>query len=127
VLADDVADALVRLVEHPGRDLDGKALNLAARVPLSAADVVAAWRERSGRAVTFHPRPLWLSQSMEVGKWLVKKAGGRKDAAFPSYRDLKSRSLWPELSCERARDVLGWRPVEEREEFLERLFADRSG
>jgi nucleoside-diphosphate-sugar epimerase len=64
---------------------------------------------------------------MEVGKWLVKKAGGRKDAAFPSYRDLKSRSLWPELSCERARDVLGWRPVEEREEFLERLFADRSG
>jgi len=124
VLADDVADALFRLAVHEGRELDGKALNLSSKVSLTAREVVEAWRETSGRAVTFHPRALWTSQAMEIGKWLVKKAGGRKDAEFPSYRDLKSRSLWPALRCERAREVLGWKPVEERDAFLERLLAD---
>ena len=28
--------------------------------------------------------------------------------------------LFGEFPCETARDVLGWRPVEEREEFLDR-------
>lgn len=123
VLADDVADALAALVAYEGDDLDGRALNLASRVPLTPAEVVAQWRERSGRDVHFHPRSLWLSQSMEIGKWLVKKAGGRKDAPFPSYRDLKSRALWPELACERARTKLDWKPVEDRDTFLERLFS----
>lgn len=122
VLGDDVADALLRLVGYSGSELDGKAMNLAARVPLTAADVVDAWRAHSGRAVTFHPRPLALSQTMEIGKWLVKKAGRRKDAEFPSWRDLKSRSLWPALGCERARDILGWQPVEDRDAFLAKLF-----
>ena len=127
VLADDVADALFRLVAHEGQELVGKAMNLSARVPLSAAEVVGEWRKRSGRAAHFHPRSLWVSQTMEIGKWIVKKAGGRKDAAFPSYRDLKSRSLWPELACERAREVLGWKPVEDRDTFLARLFAEDDG
>jgi hypothetical protein len=57
---------------------------------------------------------------MEIGKWLVKKAGGRRDAEFPSWRDLKSRSLAPAVPSRRAREVLGWRPVEDREAFLDR-------
>jgi hypothetical protein len=73
----------------------------------------------------FHPRALALSQAMELGKWLVKRAGGRRDA-LPSYRDLKSRSLWPEFACRNARELLGWRPCEERDEFLRRLFAERA-
>ncbi|MEM7308577.1 MAG: NAD-dependent epimerase/dehydratase family protein [Planctomycetota bacterium] len=124
VLADDVADALSRLVLHEGRELEGKALNLSARVPLTAAEVVEEWRKRSGRAAHFHPRSLWVSQSMEVGKWLVKRAGGRRDAAYPSYRDLKSRAMWPALGCERAREILGWKPVEDRAELLRRMFAE---
>jgi nucleoside-diphosphate-sugar epimerase len=122
VLGSDVAEALVRLINYPGAELDGKALNLASRVPLTAANVVAAWGTHSGRAVTFHPRSFTLAQSMEIGKWLVKKAGGRKDAAFPSWRDLKSRSLWPPLGCEQAREHLHWQPVEDREAFLTKLF-----
>ncbi len=121
VLVDDVADALARLAAHAGRELDGKTLNLSSRVPLTAADVVAAYREKTGRDLHFHPRALWFSQAMEIGKWVVKKVGGRKDAAFPSYRDLKSRQLAPALACERARNVLGWKPVEERDKFLAEL------
>jgi predicted dehydrogenase/nucleoside-diphosphate-sugar epimerase len=123
VLVEDVADALARLAAHPTHDLDGRTLNLAARVPISARELVAHFAHLTGRDVHFHPRALLLSQLMEIGKWLVKKAGGRRDA-FPSYRDLKSRSLWPEFACGGAREVLGWKPCEEPVEFLRRLFPD---
>ena len=77
-------------------------------------------RRATGRDLHFHPRPLWLSQTMEIGKWIVKKAGRRPGVTFPSYRDLKTRSLAPRFSSRLAREVLGWRPVEDREEFLNR-------
>jgi predicted dehydrogenase/nucleoside-diphosphate-sugar epimerase len=119
VWVDDVAEALVRAALHPTDELHGKALNLCAKAGLTAAQTVDAMVAATGRALHFHPRSLALSQTMEVGKWLVKKAGGRKDAAYPSYRDLKSRALAVPFSCELARKVLGWTPVEERERFVE--------
>jgi predicted dehydrogenase/nucleoside-diphosphate-sugar epimerase len=117
---DDVAEALVLLALHPGHDLDGQALNLCSRAPLSAREIVHEMRWATGRDLHFHPRPLWLSQTMEIGKWLVKKAGRRPGVTFPSYRDLKTRSLAVPFSSRLAREVLGWRPVEDREEFLDR-------
>ena len=120
VTADDVADALVRLAAHEGHDLDGKALNLCSRTPLSAREIVAELRKATGRDLHFHPRPLWVSQAMEIGKWMVKKAGRRPGVTFPSYRDLKSRALVPRFSSRTAREVLGWQPLEDREEMLER-------
>ncbi len=119
VFVDDVADALALAVAHSGRELDGKALNLAADTGLCATEVVAELARATGRRLNFHPRSLVLSQTMEIGKWLVKKAGRRKDAAFPSWRDLKSRQLAPKLSSDIARSVLGWKPVEDRERFLD--------
>jgi len=119
VLVDDVAEAIVRAALHAGDELHGRALNLAADTGLSAREVVDELRRSTGRDLHFHPRSLAFSQTLEVGKWLVKKAGRRPGAQFPSWRDLKSRALAPRLSCETAREVLGWRPVEEREPFLE--------
>ncbi|HVS10544.1 MAG TPA: hypothetical protein VMS76_11785, partial [Planctomycetota bacterium] len=72
----------------------------------------------SGRALHFHPRPLWLSQALEIGKWLVKLAG-RRPGPFPSWRDIKSRRLRARVDSRTARERLGWRPVEDRERFLE--------
>jgi predicted dehydrogenase/nucleoside-diphosphate-sugar epimerase len=117
---DDVATGLVLLALHDGHDLDGRALNLCSQAPLSAREIVEEMRRATGRDLHFHPRPLWLSQTMEVGKWVVKKAGRRPGVTFPSYRDLKTRSLAPKFSSRLAREVLGWRPVEDREEFLDR-------
>jgi predicted dehydrogenase/nucleoside-diphosphate-sugar epimerase len=119
VLVDDVADALARIAAHSGGDLDGKSLNLVANVPLTASEVVGELRRASGRALVFHPRALWKSQAMEIGKWLVKRLGGRRDTPFPSFRDLKSRSLAPRFSSRTARETLGWLPVEDRERFLD--------
>ncbi|HEY3569699.1 MAG TPA: NAD-dependent epimerase/dehydratase family protein [Thermoanaerobaculia bacterium] len=117
---DDVAEALALLALYPGHDLDGQALNLCSRAPLSAREIVQEMRWATGRDLHFHPRPLWLSQTMEIGKWIVKKAGRRPGVTFPSYRDLKTRSLAVPFSSRLARERLGWRPVEEREEFLDR-------
>jgi predicted dehydrogenase/nucleoside-diphosphate-sugar epimerase len=129
VLADDVADALVAAAIAPGSGVDGKALNLCANPGLSGSEVVAELRRATGRALSFHPRRMWVSQAAEIGKWLVKRAGGRK-APFPSYRDLKSRALQARFTSDIARQELGWRPVEEREAFLDaavRIYAPRRG
>ncbi len=119
VSADDVAAALALAVTYEGHELDGRALNLATRAPLSAQRIVAELARSTGRSLYFHPRPLWLSQTLEIGKWLVKVAGRRPGVRFPSYRDLKSRALPLPFRSETARQVLGWQPVEEPEAFLD--------
>jgi predicted dehydrogenase/nucleoside-diphosphate-sugar epimerase len=119
VWVEDVAEALVRAALHEGSELDGKCWNLCARVDLNAAEMVEQLRRHTGRKLAFHSRTLWVSQLMEIGKWVVKKVGRRPGATFPSWRDLKSRSLTPPFRCETARELLGWKPVEEREAFLD--------
>jgi predicted dehydrogenase/nucleoside-diphosphate-sugar epimerase len=119
VWVDDVAEALATIAGHPGKGLDGKALNLAASVPLSAREVVAELAKVTGRPIEFHPRPLALSQAMEIGKWIVKRLSGRS-ADPPSWHDLAARSLRAPIPSRTAREVLGWKPVEDREAFLER-------
>lgn len=120
VWVDDVADALARIATYEKSDLDGQALNLCARPPITPREYVDELGRVTGRSLYFHPRALWLSQAMEIGKWLVKKAGGRKGVEFPSWRDLKSRAVSPTFTARLAREKLGWKPVEEREAFLER-------
>jgi len=117
VLADDVADALVAATIAPGAGVDGKALNLCADPGLSGREVVAALQRATGRSLKFHPRRLWVSQTAEIGKWLVKRIGRRK-VEFPSFRDLKSRALQARFASDIARAELGWRPVEDKAAFL---------
>lgn len=121
VWVDDVADAIVAAALHEkGEELVGRALNLCARPSLCARELVEELRRVTGRDLRFHPRSLFQSQVMEVGKWLVKLAGRRRGLEFPSYRDLKARALETVFECNLAREVLGWTPVEEREALLDR-------
>jgi predicted dehydrogenase/nucleoside-diphosphate-sugar epimerase len=120
VWVDDVADAIVASVLHEGNELHGEALNLCAKVPLNAREVVAELRRVTGRDLHFLPRGLFKSQVMEIGKWFVKLVGRKAGLEFPSYRDLKARALEPSFECDLARKVLDWKPVEEREAFLDR-------
>ncbi len=119
VLAEDVADGLVAAALAPGKGVDGQAINLCANPGLSGHDMVNELAKATGRRLAFHPRALWLSQAMEIGKWLVKRIGGRK-VAFPAYRDLKSRGLATPFASDVAREKLNWKPVEDRATFIEK-------
>lgn len=120
VWVDDVADALCALARYAGTDLHGQALNLCAKTSLTARECVAELARVTGREIAFHPRGLALSQTMEIGKYLVKKVGRRPGVEFPSWRDLKARALVTTFACDLARTKLGWKPVEEREALLDR-------
>ncbi len=119
VWVDDVADAIVSSALFHGNDLHGLTMNLCARVDLNAQQVVSELRKATGRDLHFHARSLAVSQTMELGKWIVKRVGGRK-VALPSYRDLKSRGLAVPFACDGARKHLNWKPVEDAEEFLDK-------
>ncbi|MCH2107600.1 MAG: NAD(P)-dependent oxidoreductase, partial [Planctomycetes bacterium] len=116
---EDVAEGLVLAALWEGSELDGRALNLSSPPLLTASECVAELAQYTGRDLHFHPRSLALSQALELGKWIVKRIGGR-EVDLPSYRDLCARGLFGEFSCETAREVLGWRPIDDREALLER-------
>jgi nucleoside-diphosphate-sugar epimerase len=120
VWVDDVADALARLARHSGASLDGRALNLCAQPELSARTVVAELARATGRPIAFHPRSIALSYWMEIGKYVVKKLGGRPGTEFPSLHDLRCRALDVRFPCEIARKELGWTPIERSEELLDK-------
>jgi nucleoside-diphosphate-sugar epimerase len=119
VLVDDVAAALALLVLHQGDDLDGKALNLAARPDLSAAQLVAELRRVSGRPLVFHPRSYTRMGAAQLGRWALKTGVRRALQPVPSLRDARSMEHYPVIRSDRARQVLGWKPVEDREPFLD--------
>ncbi|MFT5731792.1 MAG: putative dehydrogenase/nucleoside-diphosphate-sugar epimerase [Planctomycetota bacterium] len=119
VLADDVADALVSATLAAGEGVDGQAINLCANPGITGHEAVNVLTEATGRKMEFHPRGLKTSQVMELGKWVVKIVGRRK-VALPSYRDLKSRALMSPFSSNLAREKLNWKPVEDKQEFLDK-------
>lgn len=120
VLVGDVADGIIRAMEAP--DVLGRSFNLIGDVRLSASEYTAELAKLSDRRLYYHPQSLAGQQAVEVFKWLVKRAAGRRDAAFPSYADLKSRGLPAQFDTAEEKRVLGWAPVGDRETFVREAF-----
>lgn len=117
VLVEDVADAIARACTAPAAI--GHAYNLVGDVRLSAREYMQALGVALERPLRFHPNSttaLWL---MEVAKWTVKRASGRK-VPIPSRRDLLSRALEAQFDCADVKADLGWAPVADRQTFMER-------
>lgn len=117
VLAEDVAEAVRLACTAP--ELEGRCYNLVGGVRLSAREYLAELAKALGRPLRFHPKTatgLWLE---DLGKWAVKRAGGR-NAPLPSRRDLVSRGLMARFDCTDAERDLGWRPEADRAKFVER-------
>jgi predicted dehydrogenase/nucleoside-diphosphate-sugar epimerase len=115
VLSGDVADAIARAIDAP--QLEGKCYNLVGDVRLSAREYIAELANVTGRPLRFHPQSVWKLYGIEWMKSLVKRVTGRRDP-WPSLRDLKSRGLVAPFDCADAKRDLGWKPVENRAEFL---------
>ena len=108
VLAGDVAGAILAAARAEG--IEGRCYNLAGDVRPSAREYLAALARVLGRPLQFHPQTaerLWL---VDMGKWAIKRAGGRR-TPMPSLRDLRSRGMEATLDCADAKRDLGWAPV----------------
>ena len=116
VLAEDVAEALWLASQA---DSLKQSYNLVGDVRLTAREFIATLAETLERPLRFHPQwpsVLWLAES---GKWLVKRASGRRSWR-PSLRDILSRGMRAELDCTDAKRDLCWRPVSDRAVFYRR-------
>lgn len=117
VLADDVADAIVAAC-FASTPLE-RAYNLVGDVRLSARAYIEELGKALERPLRFHPQStlkLWL---VETGKWMIKRAIGRK-APRPTLHDFRSRTLVADFDCSDAKRDLGWIPEADHERFIER-------
>lgn len=116
VLVQDVAHALVACMTTP--NIEGRSFNLAGDVFLTAREFVRLTCKRARRRFRFYPQSLFKMQSVEVGKWMLKAVAGKPENPWPSFYDLKSRSLRTAFDCSAAKQTLGWQPNADLEVFL---------
>lgn len=121
VLAEDVAKAICLALRSQAAL--GRTYNLVGDVRLTAREYVAEVGRALGRPLRFHPRRALRIQAVEIGKWLIKRLAGRRDARLPSYRNLRSLGMQARFDCTDVQRDLGWQPVADREEFLRRTLA----
>ena len=116
VLVEDVAEAMLLGKDAP--QADGLSFNLAGDVRPTAAEFVAVLRQRSRRNFRFYPRSLRMIYAGELTRSWIKKLAGKPSELGFLWGDLSGLSMRRQFDCSRAKRVLGWRPLADREEFF---------
>ncbi|HSU04382.1 MAG TPA: NAD-dependent epimerase/dehydratase family protein [Acetobacteraceae bacterium] len=124
VLVEDVAEAVLLAIH--AENVDGRCYNLVGDVRLSARAYIAALGTALQRPLHFHPQSPLALWAGELGKWAIKRAGGRHPPV-PSLRDLLSRGMKARFDCTDARRDLDWHPVSDREIFEARAISVHAG
>jgi len=120
VLVSDVAAAIAAAMVS--ETALGNSYNLVGDVRLSSRECVELLKEVLERPLSFHPRHPMQHQAIAISKWLAKGVLGRRAAPFPSYRMIKSLGCVARFDCSDAKAGLGWEPVVEPQEFIDRAF-----
>lgn len=118
VLVEDVADAMANALSIPG--IEGESFNLVAAPGLSAQDYIAEVERYAGVQLQKIPTSPWKFYLADLSKWLVKCAIRHPDRRRPSYRDWETRTQQAHFDCSKARRLLKWTPVDERNLFIQR-------
>jgi nucleoside-diphosphate-sugar epimerase len=118
VLVEDVARALVAALEVAA--IDGQSFNLVAETDLTAFDYLTALEEHAGVSFQKFPTPPWKFYAVDLAKWGVKQMVRHADRRRPSYRDWESRTQRARYDCTKARRLLNWNPVCDRDEIIRR-------
>ncbi|HEX4947826.1 MAG TPA: Gfo/Idh/MocA family oxidoreductase [Blastocatellia bacterium] len=121
ILVEDCAAAIFQAMKAPG--IEGKSYNLVGDQRPSAQQYMNELAKALGRPLRFYPQSVLKLQLIEIGKWIIKRATGRRDAPFPSYRDLKSRGLVAPFDTTDAKRDLQWQPVQDMKTFIARGIA----
>jgi nucleoside-diphosphate-sugar epimerase len=115
VLVDDTADAIALACFAPG--IEGRCYNLVGDVRLTGAAYIEALGQALGRPLRFHPQSPVQLWAEDLGKWVVKRLGGRA-VPRPALRDFRSRAMTATFDCTDAKRDLGWAPVAARDAFV---------
>jgi nucleoside-diphosphate-sugar epimerase/predicted dehydrogenase len=116
VLVEDVAAALIAAMHAKG--IDGESFNLVGDVRLSGLEYLAEVNRCGGIRIQSFETPIVKFFGLDVFKWLVKVAIKHPDRRFPSYKDWESRTQRATFDCTRAKRLLHWSPVSDRDEFV---------
>ncbi|MBF0622517.1 MAG: NAD-dependent epimerase/dehydratase family protein [Magnetococcales bacterium] len=126
VLVEDVADALVLAAQADPAKLAGKTFNLSGDVHMNAQEYIQHLGEALERPLHFVPQSVYKLYSIELGKWLIKRIGGRI-VPMPSMRDFRSRGMPAQFDCSDLKTTLNWSPEANTQQFIKRaitLFAE---
>ena len=119
VLVDDTARAILAACTNPSAA--GKCYNLVGDFCPSARDYLEELARILQRPLKFHGKTPYGLYANELGKWCIKRAGGRH-VPLPSLRDILSRGLTARFDCSDAKNDLGWKPVADPSEFYGQAF-----
>lgn len=123
VWIDDVVDGLIRMAFEPG--IEGESFNLIGDPLHSARDYFDAIDRHLNSRIRVSSGPISVFYAADRVKHLLKtKVLGRKNVPDLSYRDWASRAHYARLSNVKARSVLGWLPLPDRQSFEKKAIAE---
>ncbi|WP_227434969.1 NAD-dependent epimerase/dehydratase family protein [Nioella sediminis] len=119
VLADDLSDGLIAMMERDGAI--GRSFNLTGEHLLTGRDYFDAIHDRLGarmRVSSGNLTAMWMADGVKYA--LKRYALGRRNAVRPSLADWKSRAHLARFDNSLPKRVLGWQPEADREAFVTR-------
>jgi nucleoside-diphosphate-sugar epimerase/predicted dehydrogenase len=123
VLADDVSDALIMMMDHP--DAVGRSFNLIGDPMLSARGYFDAIQQSLGARIKVRSGSLTVFWAADGVKYLLKtKVLRRHGVVRPSLKDWKSRAHFSPFDNAQPKAVLGWQPEADKQRFIERGIRD---
>lgn len=123
VLADDVSDGLIRMMEDEAAI--GESFNLIGEPMLSARGYFEAIHQSLGARIKVRPGNLHVFWAADAVKsWLKTKVLRRHGVVRPSLKDWKSRAHLSPFDNTRPKTMLGWTPEADPRRFVERGIRD---
>jgi predicted dehydrogenase/nucleoside-diphosphate-sugar epimerase len=118
VLVEDVATGLIAAMETAS--IEGRSFNLVGDPMLTAQEYLDALDKAGGIRIQRHATSIARFYLLHMMKWLVKVAVRHPERRMPSYRDWEGRTGRAVFDCSAAKNMLGWKPVSDREELVRR-------
>jgi nucleoside-diphosphate-sugar epimerase/predicted dehydrogenase len=122
VVVDDVVDALLRAMTAQG--VDGQALLLTSPPLMTARDYVGALSTHMRARIDARSSSLIRMWAMDVVKEALKYAVQHPNRHWPSLHDWRCASNSARYDSELTQQVLGWRPIADRETMVHRGIVD---
>jgi predicted dehydrogenase/nucleoside-diphosphate-sugar epimerase len=119
VLADDISDGLIRMMETEAAI--GESFNLIGEPMMTGRDYFDAINDALGARIHVSSGDLTAFYAADGVKFALKKYVLRKKGlSRPSLQDWKSRAHYAQFDNTRPKEVLGWQPETDKAAFIEK-------